>query len=119
MPAPSLAVRVTVAVPPEGILPGVIDTVDCERLTVPGVTVTPLQGLDITRRLGQVSFDGVEVADWSLVGDIGEGGTAIERQLRVAVVLTVVTGVSGSGKGTVLRRWRISATMPWIIFPSG
>lgn len=52
----------------------------------PGLTVTPLMGLDLSRRLAEVSFDAVVVPESALVGDIG-AGDAVERQLQIAVVL--------------------------------
>jgi alkylation response protein AidB-like acyl-CoA dehydrogenase len=52
----------------------------------PGVTVTPLAGLDLSRRLAEVSFDGVVVPESALVGDVG-ADDAVEHQLQIALVL--------------------------------
>ena len=40
-------------------------------LDTPGVTVTPLDGLDLVRRFAEVRFDGVEAAESTLVGARG------------------------------------------------
>ena len=53
----------------------------------PGVSITPLHGLDLTRRFARVTFDGARVPQSALVGQLGEAGTAIERQLALAVAL--------------------------------
>jgi alkylation response protein AidB-like acyl-CoA dehydrogenase len=52
-----------------------------------GVTITPLDSIDLTRRLGVVHFDDVVVPAANLVGEIGRAASAIEDELRVAVVL--------------------------------
>ena len=57
------------------------------RTDAPGVTVTPMEGLDLVRRYAQVSFDAVEVApDWVL-GEVGGAAEEVERLLQTAVVL--------------------------------
>lgn len=53
----------------------------------PGVTITPLGGLDLVRRFAHVSFDGVEVPRSDVVGTPGGTPGDIERQLQVALVL--------------------------------
>lgn len=53
----------------------------------PGVTVTPLDGLDLTRRYGDVLLDGVELPTSAVVGEPGAAGDDVERQLLVATVL--------------------------------
>ncbi len=55
----------------------------------PGVTVARLDGLDITRRFCAVDFDDVEVPASALVGVEGGAAAAVERQLDVALALTV------------------------------
>jgi alkylation response protein AidB-like acyl-CoA dehydrogenase len=55
----------------------------------PGVSVRPLDGLDLTRRFSEVSFDGVALAGDALVGRFGHAAQAVEEELRVALVLTV------------------------------
>ena len=54
----------------------------------PGMTVTPMAGLDLVRRFAQVRFDGVTVGPDDVLGDAGPGSAAaIERQEQVACVL--------------------------------
>lgn len=55
----------------------------------PGVGVRPLDGLDITRRFGEVRFDDVELPAAALLGEEGAASPSVERQLDVAVVLTL------------------------------
>lgn len=52
----------------------------------PGLTVIPMNGLDLVRRFGQVGFDDVAVASTALVG-AGDATADIERQLQIAAVL--------------------------------
>jgi alkylation response protein AidB-like acyl-CoA dehydrogenase len=58
----------------------------------PGLRVTPLPGLDITRRFAMVDFDDVEVPDWAVVA-VEDPAAAIARQLHVALVLTIAESV--------------------------
>ncbi|MGA8724458.1 MAG: acyl-CoA dehydrogenase family protein [Acidimicrobiales bacterium] len=53
----------------------------------PGVTVVPLQTVDLTRRLATVTFDDVRVPREALVGDLGRASDAVERQLQLALVI--------------------------------
>ena len=55
----------------------------------PGVHIERLKSLDLTRRFYQVRFDRVEVPEAALVGGPGGAGDAVDRQLQVALVLTV------------------------------
>jgi len=55
--------------------------------TAAGITIEPLQSLDLGRRLANVAFDGVEVSATDAVGDIDGAEEAIRRQLNVAVAL--------------------------------
>jgi alkylation response protein AidB-like acyl-CoA dehydrogenase len=54
-----------------------------------GVSARPLDGLDLTRRFSEVSFDGVELDGDALVGRFGEADQAVEGEFQVATVLTV------------------------------
>jgi alkylation response protein AidB-like acyl-CoA dehydrogenase len=53
----------------------------------PGVTVTPLQTVDLTRRLSTVAFDDVRVPRDAVVGELGCSADAVERQLQLAIVI--------------------------------
>ena len=55
----------------------------------PGMSVHRLDGLDLTRRFAEVRLDDVEVPASALVGTVGGAAAAVERQLQVAVTLTV------------------------------
>jgi alkylation response protein AidB-like acyl-CoA dehydrogenase len=52
----------------------------------PGLTVTPMNGLDLVRRFGQVRFDDVAVAGNARVG-AGDATADIERQLQIGATL--------------------------------
>jgi len=60
--------------------------------TAPGLTITPLDSLDITRRFAEVEADKVEVSAEALVGH-GDARELVERQLAVACVLTTAESV--------------------------
>jgi alkylation response protein AidB-like acyl-CoA dehydrogenase len=53
----------------------------------PGLTVTPLESLDLVRRFSELRFDGVDVPRSALVGEAGLGADDVERQLEIALVL--------------------------------
>jgi alkylation response protein AidB-like acyl-CoA dehydrogenase len=53
----------------------------------PGLSITPLRGLDLARRFAQVRFDGVEVPSAAVVGDVDQAADAVEKQLALAVTL--------------------------------
>jgi alkylation response protein AidB-like acyl-CoA dehydrogenase len=52
-----------------------------------GVTITPLETLDLGRGLAEVRFEGVGVGPEALVGAPGGGAEAVERQLQLVLVL--------------------------------
>jgi alkylation response protein AidB-like acyl-CoA dehydrogenase len=56
-------------------------------LPAEGVAVRVMTGLDLTRRLCEVRFDGVEVPLENVVGAVGEAAAAIDRGLQVAAVV--------------------------------
>ncbi len=56
--------------------------------TTPGVTVSPLDALDLTQRYASVSFDDAVVSESSAVGPIGAAGPDIDRQLQLACALS-------------------------------
>ena len=51
-----------------------------------GVTVSPLQTLDLSRRFAEVSLDGVQISADALVGETGDT-SVLERQWQIANVL--------------------------------
>lgn len=53
----------------------------------PGLTVSPMQTVDLTRRFSVVRFDGVRVPASAAVGAVGGAGAQIERQSLIAVAL--------------------------------
>ncbi|HSZ35724.1 MAG TPA: acyl-CoA dehydrogenase family protein [Acidimicrobiales bacterium] len=52
-----------------------------------GITVEPLETVDLTRRFGAVSFDGVRVSADAIVGAAGDASSDVARQLRRAVTM--------------------------------
>jgi alkylation response protein AidB-like acyl-CoA dehydrogenase len=64
----------------------------------PGLSVTPLQGLDLARRFARVTFDGVAVPSSAVVGPVDEAGEAIERQLALAVALQCAETVGSTDR---------------------
>ena len=57
------------------------------RADTPGVTITPMGGLDLVRRFAEVRLDDVVVPGSAVVGNVGGAAGDIERQLQIAVVL--------------------------------
>jgi alkylation response protein AidB-like acyl-CoA dehydrogenase len=55
--------------------------------TTPGIAVTPLKGLDLVRRYAKVEFDDVRVPASALLGVPDGARSAIELQLRTALIL--------------------------------
>jgi alkylation response protein AidB-like acyl-CoA dehydrogenase len=53
----------------------------------PGVTISPLEALDLGRRLADVRFERVRVGNDALLGPAGGAAAQVERQLQVALVL--------------------------------
>jgi alkylation response protein AidB-like acyl-CoA dehydrogenase len=59
----------------------------------PGITITPMRTVDVTRRFGSVAFDGVRVPASSVLGQVGKADPDVERQLQHALVLTTAESV--------------------------
>jgi alkylation response protein AidB-like acyl-CoA dehydrogenase len=53
----------------------------------PGVDVTPMRSLDLTRRFAAVDLADVALGDEAVVGEVGGAAGDVERQLHVAAVL--------------------------------
>jgi alkylation response protein AidB-like acyl-CoA dehydrogenase len=52
-----------------------------------GLTVTPLDGLDLVRRFAEASFDDVRLPATAVVGEVGGADPLVERLLQIANVL--------------------------------
>jgi alkylation response protein AidB-like acyl-CoA dehydrogenase len=59
----------------------------------PGVTITPLKNVDMTRRFSAVRLDDVRIPQDRVVGDIGGAAEQIERQFLIAALLAAVESV--------------------------
>ncbi|MCK9901530.1 acyl-CoA dehydrogenase [Parafrankia colletiae] len=59
----------------------------------PGVTITPLKTVDLTRRFFTVRFDGVRVPRSAVVGELGGAADQVERQLQQALVIQCAESV--------------------------
>jgi alkylation response protein AidB-like acyl-CoA dehydrogenase len=63
----------------------------CSQVLVPadapGLTVTPMSGLDLVRRFAEVRFDDVAVPAGAVVGPVGRAAAEVEHALRVACTL--------------------------------
>jgi alkylation response protein AidB-like acyl-CoA dehydrogenase len=57
--------------------------------TTPGVHIESMNSLDITRRFDRVRFDEVEVQAEALIGQPGASAELVDRQLQVAIALTL------------------------------
>lgn len=53
-----------------------------------GVTISPLESIDLTRRFAAVSFDDVRLPRAALVGELGKAEIEVDQQLRQALVLS-------------------------------
>jgi alkylation response protein AidB-like acyl-CoA dehydrogenase len=59
----------------------------------PGLSTTPMQTVDLTRRFDVVRFDEVRVPAGAVVGEVGGAAGAVERQLQVALVIGAAESV--------------------------
>jgi len=55
--------------------------------TTPGVSMTPMHTVDLTRRFSVVSFDDVRLPATAVVGEMGQADLQVERQLQRAIVI--------------------------------
>ena len=65
----------------------------------PGVSITPLRTLDLTRRFSIVTFDEVRLPASAVVGEVGAADDQVERQLQRAVVLAAAQSVGAMQAG--------------------
>lgn len=62
----------------------------------PGITVTPLTGLDLVRRYAKVEFAAVSVPPSSVLGAVGRAQSDMEDQLRTALIVQCAEIVGGT-----------------------
>jgi alkylation response protein AidB-like acyl-CoA dehydrogenase len=55
--------------------------------TAPGVAMTTLKGIDVTRRFASITFDNVRAPAGALVGAFGRAGEQVSRQVQQAAVI--------------------------------
>ena len=53
----------------------------------PGISITPMKSVDLTRRFFVVAFDGVRVPAEATVGQVGKAGEDVDRQLQQALAI--------------------------------
>jgi alkylation response protein AidB-like acyl-CoA dehydrogenase len=63
-----------------------------------GVTITPLNSIDLVRRYARVAFDGVNVPVTAAVGEPGRADADVERQLQLAAVVQTAESVGAAQK---------------------
>jgi alkylation response protein AidB-like acyl-CoA dehydrogenase len=63
-----------------------------------GVRIERLDGLDLARRFGEVSFENVMLPESSIVGTVGEADHDVECQLQVALVLSIAESVGAMNR---------------------
>ena len=61
--------------------------------TAPGVSVTQLEGLDLTRRFADVRFDGAAVPASAVLGAPARAQASVEAQLDLALALTLAESI--------------------------
>jgi alkylation response protein AidB-like acyl-CoA dehydrogenase len=96
----------------------------CSQVVVPidapGVTVSRGRSLDMTRRFGSVSFDRVRLPATALLGELAQGGDALERQLALALAIQCaeMVGVADRTFGMTIEygRSRIAFGRPIVSF---
>jgi alkylation response protein AidB-like acyl-CoA dehydrogenase len=63
-----------------------------------GVSITPLAGTDLVRRFARVDLAEVRVDRSAVLGEVGGGGPALERQVRLALVLRCAETAGAMGR---------------------
>jgi alkylation response protein AidB-like acyl-CoA dehydrogenase len=72
----------------------------------PGLKITSLQALDMTRRFVKLTFDGVHVPATSRVGEAGSAGDAVAWLADLAVVVQLAEMVGAM-------QWAFDTTLDW------
>ena len=80
----------------------------------PGISVTPLTGLDLVRRYAKVEFAAVSVPASSVLGAVGNAQPDMEDQLRTALIVQCAETSRRHGAGLRIH----SASTPSIATPS-
>jgi alkylation response protein AidB-like acyl-CoA dehydrogenase len=75
-------------------------------LPCPGLTIVPLEGLDLTRRFARLEFDGVQLAASSLVGAAGAAAPDVEWLTDLAVTVQL-------GEMCGAMQWAFDTTVQW------
>lgn len=65
----------------------------------PGVSVVPMRSVDLTRRLGVVTLDGVRVPRAAVVGEVGGAAAQVARQRQVALAVCTAEAVGAMQAG--------------------
>jgi alkylation response protein AidB-like acyl-CoA dehydrogenase len=65
----------------------------------PGLSVTPMETVDLTRRFSVVSFDGVRLPASAVVGEVGGADQQVRTQVHRIVALTVAEAVGAMQTG--------------------
>jgi alkylation response protein AidB-like acyl-CoA dehydrogenase len=55
--------------------------------TSPGIVISPLKGIDVSRRFATVSFESVRVPESDLLGGVGQAASQVSRQIQQAAVI--------------------------------
>jgi alkylation response protein AidB-like acyl-CoA dehydrogenase len=71
-----------------------------------GVTIVPLNGVDMTRRFAEVHFDGARVPTAASVGEPSDGKSAMNWLIDLAVIMQLAEMV-----GTM--QWAFDTTLEW------
>jgi alkylation response protein AidB-like acyl-CoA dehydrogenase len=58
-----------------------------------GLSIEPMQTVDLTRRFGAVTFDAVRVPADAVIGEVGGAAGQVERQLQLALVMLTAEAV--------------------------
>lgn len=74
----------------------------------PGLTVTPLEGLDLTRRFARVELNAVKVTSGAVVGEPSGADQAVEWLSDLAIVIQVAEMVG-------CMQWALDTTLEWAV----
>lgn len=72
----------------------------------PGLTVSPMQGLDMTRRFARVELEAVRLSPDEQIGDVGRSADAVDWLSDLAVVIQLAEMVG-------CMQWAFDTTLEW------